>query len=118
MISKYLQNAVVDLAFCYRCLVQWLPKHGAELIDIIHLDVNHGPEWRKDWKKEGAGREGVGKKNERMQESGVEMIDWERDRKWQGKKRWMEEGREKKKISKSLEVIEIDWVLKYFWGLS
>lgn len=41
----YLQNAVIYLAFCNRRLVQRLPKHRTELVDVIYLDVNHRPEW-------------------------------------------------------------------------
>ncbi|TNN77034.1 hypothetical protein EYF80_012672 [Liparis tanakae] len=59
-------------------LVKWLPKHGAELIDIVHLDVNHRPEWRKEGMKERGSRDG-GSTVGRMQRA--VMIDGEKEKK-------------------------------------
>lgn len=41
--SLHLQNAVIDLALCHNSLVGWLFEGGSKLIDILHLDMDHGP---------------------------------------------------------------------------
>lgn len=46
MTSQHLQYAVVNLVLCQRRLVERLPEHWAELIDIVDLDVNHRPAQR------------------------------------------------------------------------
>lgn len=64
--------------------------------------MNHGPEWRRE-----AGKTG----RERFKESGVEMIDGEREEKGHGGRRdgWRKgERREGKNLLKSLEMIEIN----------
>lgn len=38
----HLQDAVVDLALCHDSLVSRLFEGGSKLIDILHLDVDHG----------------------------------------------------------------------------
>lgn len=60
--------------------------------------MNHRPECRKE-KKEGGSTAGKKKERQGYKESGVEMIDGERE-----KKRWVEEGREegRKNLFKSL----------------
>lgn len=39
----HLQDAVVDLPLCHDRLVGWLFEGGSKLIDVLHLDVDHGP---------------------------------------------------------------------------
>lgn len=39
----HLQDAVVDLPLRHDCPVGWLFEGGSKLIDILHLDVDHGP---------------------------------------------------------------------------
>lgn len=46
MTSQHLQYAVVNLVLCQRRLVERLPEHWAELIDVVDLDVNHRPAQR------------------------------------------------------------------------
>lgn len=39
----HLQDAVIDLALCHHRLVGWLFEGGSKLIDVLHLDMDHGP---------------------------------------------------------------------------
>lgn len=114
----HLQYAVVDLVLRQRGLVEWLPEHRAELVDVVHLDVNHRP-GHGDGSEKRLGRQ-------RHEESKVRVIDDDREG---GKKRdW-------KKISEShygwlklistfvispFILITVSWkqegVSKYFWG--
>lgn len=59
---EYLHDAVVNPALCQRRLVDGLTKHGAELIHVTDLDMNHRPERRDETgaEEETQGR-GVGK---------------------------------------------------------
>lgn len=41
--SLHLQDAVVDLALCHDSLVGRLFEGGSKLIDVLHLDMDHGP---------------------------------------------------------------------------
>ena len=38
-----MQDAVIDLALRHDSLVGWLFEGGSKLIDVLHLDMDHGP---------------------------------------------------------------------------
>lgn len=59
-----------------RGFVEWLPEHRAELVDVVHLDVNHRP-GHGDGSEKRLGRQ-------RHEESKVRVIDDDREG---GKKR-------------------------------